>query len=198
MQGQNSTSFRLFLLIMCGLFGYSIYSKLELPAGYQFNFLLPINSLVPGKCTNLSVEIPRGFRALAQPENATIHEFIPVTDKNEQAWSRIITTQAFIGRGITASYLVEMGGKRLMQEPDAKIIYESAHDCGSYTTATMIISYLNTKLDRQEIAFLRYYSGPYDCSGFQYTIAVTAHKTEESVVQELKDFADKRTSLIKF
>lgn len=195
---QKISSFHLFLSLAWGLLlGYSIYGQLGIPTGYQA-ILLPVNNVVSaGKRINLSVEIPRGFRSLPQPENATIHEFIPITDKNVYAWSQIITTQAFIGRAIDAYHLLQMNKERMLQAPDAKVIAESAHDYGTYATAMMIISYVNPKQNRQEIALISYYSGPYDCSGFQYTIAMIDNKSEASVVKQLKDFADKRITLIK-
>ena len=189
-------SFFFFLVL-----GFSACCAIIIPQSYQANLLLPINTtLTPGKRVNLSVEVPRGFRALPQPENAMINEFIPVTDKDVYAWSQIIVTQVFVGRGISAQYLVGSMKERIIQKPDTnvKVLFESAHDYNTYTTASMIISYTNPDQNRREVMLARYYSGPYDCSGFHYTISLSGNKSEADAVEKLKEFAEKRTSLLKF
>ncbi len=202
MNTKKISFFHLFLFSFWALvLGFNASLAIIMPKSYQALLLLPINdTLTHGKCINLSLEVPRGFRSLPQPENATMYEFIPETDKDANVWSQIIVPQAFVGRGITAQYQTKLVKAGLMQRSDTngKVLFESAHDCGTYTTATLIISYTNPLQNRREVTLARYYSGPYDCSGFQYTIALSAQRSEEDAVEKLKEFANKKTSLVKF
>lgn len=51
---------------------------------------------------------------------------------------------------------------------------------------------------RKEIVFGIYYSGPYDCSGFQYAIALNAAMTEKMAQQKILNFIENNVSIITF
>lgn len=196
----NTKNFFSIVLLWTSIIGFNIHC-ISVPTSYQQTFLLPINGSAPqGKCLNLSVEIPKGFRALSSQVNSTINEFIPQTDKDVYAWSQIITTQVIIGRGISAQYLVSSLKERIAQIPgtQVQVVHESKREYTTYATATVIMAYTNVMQNRREIMLARYYSGPYDCSGFQYTIALSSHVVETDAIRQLKEFADKKSSLVNF
>lgn len=189
------------LLITLWSFILAFNASCTLPTFSQSTLLLPINGMSSaGKRINLAVEIPRGFRSLPQPAGATIQEFIPVTDKDAYAWSHIITTQVLVGRAMDAAYLIHSLKEHIthMADTKAKVLFEKIDTYSTYTRAQLIISYTNAAQNRREVMLACYYSGPKDCSGFQYAIAAPAHKSEADIMERLKDFADKKTSLVKY
>lgn len=162
----------------------------------SFVQLLPINvAKKDGERINLCVEIPEKFRAL-QDITAPFVEFIPEHD-DEYLWSTIITTQTIPGRRLNAITFIKNIKDPIMQAgKNVEIIEDSQEKADHYNTATLIMSYTHNK--RRELMFARYFSGPFDCSGFQYTVHRASEKSEEQVLKEIYDFVQNNTSLIKF
>lgn len=57
-------------------------------------------------------------------------------------------------------------------DPSAKILDESVVSADSYESRSVTIAYTSNK--RKEVMFAQYFAGPYDCSGFQYSIALNS------------------------
>ncbi|MCL4361779.1 hypothetical protein M1446_05490 [Candidatus Dependentiae bacterium] len=79
---------------------------------------------------------------------------------------------------------------------NVKVFEGTNQDLIPHDIVTLAIAYDNN--GRREVLFAKYLSGPYDCSGFQYTIVLKDKLTEEEALKQLKEFAGKQTSVIKF
>ena len=161
---------------------------------FQKEHLLPINHNLPDKQRiSLLVQIPAGYRHL-QPLTSPFQEYIPKAD-DEYTWSEIITTQAIIGRYLTAKYQINsLKDGFLRTGTDAEIITESFEDHPGYSTGFLeaIYSYQG----RREYCIAKYYSGPYDCVGYQYTIALSSFITKADAAKKVQDFM-KHTFVLK-
>lgn len=160
-------------------------------------FLLPINVALPEKKRiNLAIGIPSGYRKIQdiQNDNAVLYDFIPETD-DPSNWTEIITAQCYINSGFTAKSYINIVKNRIMENAhDIKIHNDIGQESKNYMTRVFCASY--THNNRREIIFARYYSGPYDCSGFQYTINMTT--TESSALEKIKKFESDHVSVFNF
>lgn len=164
----------------------------------QFTFSLPVNATLPlEKRIHLSVTIPKGFKSL-QPvkdvPNRTFNEFALTTSSNPYAWDEIITTQTMIDKRVSAKAFVKsLSADITSAEPSTRIISKSDINKKGYQESTIIMSY--THMGRKEVMFARYLSGPYDCSGFQYTIALSDKMSEAAAIEKIKSFVNSSTSI---
>ena len=159
--------------------------------------MYPINAALPkSQRINLLVNVPHGMRALQNPQG-TFVEFIPVTDKDEYKWSQIITLHTLIGQQIPAEKVIQSIKNGIQKDAQSVTVLVSSNQLRStHSEATIALSYVHNS--RRQVMFARYYSGPFDCSGFQYTAVVGANESEATVLKKLKDFAEKNTSLLNF
>ena len=88
---------------------------------------------------------------------------------------------SFIKKGVKA------GGSKV------SILEEKEEKNADYKSSTFAMSY-NLR-GRREVIFGKYFSGPYDCSGFQYTIALSDSLTESEALEEIKQFVEKNTGI---
>jgi len=49
---------------------------------------------------------------------------------------------------------------------------------------------------KKEVIFAKYYSGPYDCAGFQYTIRLSSTMSDEEALQKINDFVKNCVAII--
>ncbi len=191
-----------FCLAALGLF--SAETLPYIPKDYKVTFLLPINwgpsSTQQGSTANqcnLSVTIPEGYQAI-QPqsswENVSLIEFIP---KGETAdhWSETISIHKIIGKRLQADQIVDFLKKNIIantQQPK-ELFYKVSKE-PKYLFAKLGLSYIlkNTR----EVLVCRYYSGPSDCVGIQYTIRPKKEESTESVVKKIEHFFDTNTQLM--
>lgn len=163
-------------------------------------FLLPVNAALPVKSRiNLVVSIPEDFHSLVSIEkmmSANMVEFIPKTDKDINHWSEIITVFKFIGSGLKASYVRDHLINSFMRDAGTRVLESTQKDHGSYSEATVMMAYSDK--GRKEIILAKYYSGPYDCSGFQYAIALDKNMTEQKAREKIMAFATKKVMIINF
>lgn len=176
------------------------FSEQEKPAAnleqHKITFLLPISWSSDVQC-NLSVTIPPNFRSLipmSQWDQATMVEFIP-EGESENTWSEIITISKLIGQRISASQITQHLEKTLpTKSTNFKVIESSAVKEPLYVRATLEVSYNNA--GNHEILSCRYYSGPYDCAGIQYTIRPKAGQTDEQILDRIKAFFESNVQTI--
>ncbi len=176
----------------------------DFPKDYQIELLLPVNVVKSNAYNksrvNLLVSVPKDFCSvspLSVVMEANMAEFIPKIDKNVSSWSEIITTHKFIGKSLKASQVID-NLKRVLSRGDlsARVLESNNNECGNYSESMLLMTY--TDKGRREIVYGNYYSGPYDCSGFQYAIALNQNMTEEKAKHKIREFAKKNTDIIKF
>ncbi len=176
----------------------------DVPKEPKIELLLPINALKKYETTKyrvtLLVSIPANFCSVYPLEdivNADLNEFIPKTDKSVNSWSEIITTNKYIGTSIKAFQVTEHLKKNISQASlGAKILESNNNVYDKYSESSFLMTY--THKNCKKIVFGKYYSGPYDCVGFQYTIACNENMFEEKAKQKIDDFVKKSTRVFTF
>lgn len=149
---------------------------------------------------HLVVVIPQDFVSIIpieQAMKANMLEFIPKTDKSVDVWSEIITVQKFIDRSIVASELtnsIQQNIEKLAQE--VMILESTKQEHSNYCESFFMMTYVHR--GRKEILAGKYFSGPYDCPGVQYTIIITDTMTEEKAIDKIKKFMNENVNIIKF
>ena len=158
---------------------------------------LPINAVVSPKIF-LSIHIPHTFRMVGDDWSAHMNEYIPKSDAGPDAWSEIITTQIYLGQKWSARKVadaimnsIKSAGAGSDGSPVATL-EDSAEDNKDYSMASFALLYTNHKIDhkREEVVFAKYYSGPYDCIGFQYAIALSPEMTQAKAMEKIKAFVE--------
>lgn len=182
-----------------------ITSIVNLYANPNTSFILPINdSLKEGERLELTVNIPNGYKAL-QPKGKfktdKMAEFIPVSDSDPFKWSKIITVQTMPDSNIDASKLAESIAMKIAKSSPpgkAKLIGMETMDFKDYKAAWVMVNYQYGK--RNELLYALYYSGPKDCSGFQYSIALNKGISLKGAIKQIENFVnnDKNIKISKF
>ena len=159
---------------------------------------MPINAMVEPK-VQVIVEIPENFKSDQSMEDllkGPMNEYFPKTDKDVKNWTELITTHNHPGMGVTSKFLAGAIIKGITgSATNINILRNEQKDERNYCSSIFAIAY-NFK-NRREILFGHYLSGPLDCSGFQYAIALSDKMTEEAAFQKIKDYADKKVKLLK-
>ncbi|MCL4361783.1 hypothetical protein M1446_05510 [Candidatus Dependentiae bacterium] len=152
---------------------------------------LPVNL---GKSVLVAVIIPENFKMI-QSEPSPLMEFIPKTETPDK-WSHIISTQIFMGSNLTAEFM--MNHIKYVVVPNGvtniKLLEEFKENKDSYSVAYFAVAY--TKNGRREVLFAKYFSGPYDCSGIQYTIAIKDPMTDEAALKIMKEYIEKNVQIV--
>lgn len=168
-----------------------------IPEDYTFNYILPINWASDDRY-NLTVTIPQGFRALQSQSSwlkkeTPLIEFIP-KNETENNWTEIITINKYIGQGLSAETMIKnLKNTMLSNVENGKVKSENLTKEPSYIFGNLDITYdLN---GNHEIFGSRYYSGPYDTVGVQYTIRAKKDKEEEAL-KKIEDFFNENTRVI--
>lgn len=162
------------------------------------NISMPINVTPPaGDRIHLSVDIPQGYKCLQPTLNSAMLEFVPASDLDNPTWSEIITTMVYGGKKIQAKQFVNSIKNYVLQiDPSAKIIEENAQEEKAHIVATLKIKYKFN--NRIEIMHAQYFSGPYDCSGYQYSIALSNKMNEAAIVRKINKFVTNNVRMIQF
>lgn len=193
--------FTLFLFCspMCGAEGESQAAgatALEDPS-YERTFALPVNWSTTPKYA-MVVTIPRGFKSL-QPvsslaSSADSLEFIPEKD-DEKNWTEIITIFKYVGKNISAiKFIADFKKSMLDKVKDGKVWFESNTTKPSYEQSTLGLLY-NLE-NKHEVMGALYYSGPYDCSGVQYTIRPKPGQSDDDATKVIENFFKTNTEII--
>lgn len=161
--------------------------------------LLPINvASKEGTRLNLRVSIPNDYKVLGHEHsfmNTSMAEFIPVTD-DKDAWSRIITTHAVIGVCVAAQEMhTSLKNLFVNKNVGFQIIREKFTKNSRCESAQLLAKYIDH--GRNEILYSYYLSGPFDCSGYQYSVALT-DKTDLEAIVDIAKFTENNTSIVEF
>ncbi len=190
-------------------------SKLSsMPVDAKRVLILPINITSSAKNkTHLVIQIPKDYKCLQDDTLASVQEFIPTSDTDTFKWSKILTTELIVGQRLSARerialtkqfFLLLADEKVTVKMKDSgpndkasevKIITEENRDLGTHQQASATISY--TVNGRSEIMFLSFFSGPYDCAGFSYSIALDSKTTVADATKAYQDFIKNNVEIIK-
>lgn len=156
--------------------------------------LFPVNHSVLPKIT-LSITVPPTFRFMGNDLREARKFFIPKTDSNPNMWSRIINTQVSIGSKQQASALRNTYMNHIANNAQfLTILNENNNEYGFYSALTNTI-YMDFN-NRQAIQYTAWYSGPYDCCYFTYTIALSESMTQEKALHEINDFVAQHVKIV--
>ena len=110
--------------------------------------------------------------------------------------SQIITINKYIGQGLSAEHLVRnLKSGMLSKVENGKVWKDALTKETSYIFANLGIAYdLNGK---HEVFGARYYSGPYDTVGVQYTIRPKKGQSDAEVTKKIESFFDANAQVIK-
>lgn len=172
----------LILLITTGANGYSLS--------------LPVNACrKDGEKIHLIIEILNTFKPLNNPQNP-ITQFIPKSE-TPQNWSQNITTSTCIGKKESAeSAIINLKKLFLTNDTSATVIREEYKKENGFSLASLIITC--TLNNRREVLFAKYYSGPFDCSGFIYSVVLNDEINLDNALKKINDFESNRTKIINF
>jgi len=164
------------------------------------SMLLPINAALPaGKRANLLVEVPQGFKCLQSNLMSPVLEFIPKDENDLFKWSETISTQIFLGRRSQSKVIIDLIKNKFFQKTkNVQVLEISSEDHGTYNEASMLISYTSIENGRSELLFVKYYSGPYDASGLQYSIALNDVMTQDKAIEKIREFLADKVKVINF
>ena len=166
---------------------------------YQLCFLYPINATRPdGERLSLSIILPRDFRSIPQPPISPLNEFIPKSDTDVNNWSEIITPVTHVGKRVSAPSLINLIKQGILKD-GGKVIEDQIQHYNDYSTATLIMVYTDENhKNRREVAYAKFFSGPFDCAGLNYAIALSKDVTEADAIKKIKQYVEANTALIKF
>lgn len=130
--------------------------------------IMPVNWLQKEQI-NLLVQIPKTFKSVQPIDFRPMREFILQTDIDADHWSEIITTNLYTGRKLPAANIVTLIRNGISSTAtDIHLIEFNTTSHGHYDSAELIMAY--THHARREFVHARYFSGPADCSGAQYSV----------------------------
>jgi hypothetical protein len=156
----------------------------------KYIFSLPVNATISPKVI-ARITIPNNFRPLQDISVITkgqILEFIPISDTDEYNWTEIITVQLLLGKHIRAQDFTKLLKKNISKHgSNAEVLADRLDKTRSHSSSTLIMKYSINK--RYEILIAKYISGPYDCTGIQYSVLISKDVFEDEV--KLKEQLEK-------
>lgn len=167
-----------------------------------FDFFLPVNVLSETKeKTKLAVKVPDTFKPVADyTKGQTLDmllEFIPLTDKSVNDWSKIITIKSYPGLALKSNkeYLdtIVEGFKQNATKSD--VLEGDDKKQEGFEEGYRLIAY--TYNNRDEMVYIYTASGPKDTAMVQYAIKVNSPSEIEKVKTELKEFITNNVTKVK-
>lgn len=166
----------------------------------DFTLLMPINVANDNKI-NLMIKIPPHFRSLQSLQDVTagkasLIEFVPEKD-GDYNWTQIITVHPLIGKQIKASQITQsVRDNSLKEVKQIEILENQTTSEKGYEKSCLAMDYELNR--RHEMVYMCYYSGPYDCTGLQYTVLWPANTmlTKTDMLNKLKDFFKQQSQVI--
>ena len=165
---------------------------------YRQAVVLPINVAHNAALrTRLVVYIPEDFRAvytLKEAKQIGMQEYFPKKDGDVTSWTEIITTTVYISKRISAQRMIECLKRAILgSDPKAALISEDSVEHKDYFEGSFMATY--TDKGRKEVVYMKYYSGPYDCVGFQYAIALDKNMTLKKAKKKIDAFVQSNTAV---
>ena len=157
---------------------------------------LPINATLPeGKRSHLIVEIPENFKPLTDITSSFV-TFVP-SNEDVKNLSKVITTHILLNQRVAAEQVIAQFKTEIeKKDPQAEIIAESSNKGEGYESKILLIAYLLQ--EKGKLLLASYFSGPCDCSGFQYTVAITNSVDKNAARAELEKFEKEKIKVINF
>jgi hypothetical protein len=186
----------LFLFVL--LISNAVHAK-ELPDGITLS--LPVNAMSKPK-VHMIFSSPKEFHADDKSVNAffsgqsPILEFVP---KNETVynWSKIFTANLIINTSISSQKIVNSIVNNIATTGQVKT-YHKIFDTKSYRNYSVSTAAIQYSFNgRNEILYMRYFSGPADVSGIQYTEVLQKPLTGEQFRAKISKIEEKFDSMIK-
>ncbi len=164
---------------------------------HNITLLYPINAMLRvGERLNLKVDISKDFHVIEGNPMGDYVEFVPKTE-TKTCWTQNITLQTLVGNRISAKQAVERVKQIFSNDFSyTKVLEESVNHFDTYSHAYAYVLYSNGS--EQAIVLINYYSGPFDCSGMQYSIEILNNQTADQVLENLKEFSKNNVAIIKF
>ncbi|MBX3487411.1 MAG: hypothetical protein KF798_05880 [Candidatus Paracaedibacteraceae bacterium] len=163
------------------------------PVNHMTTPKISLSITIPGTYTRISVHTGEPIDILSNEKDTSICEFIP---QGEMAASRseIITTQLIVGKSLTAKNMVDGLRKNLSLYCNGEVLSQSVTELKSYQTSELAMVHMyNCK---REVVYVRYFSGPYDCTGIQFAKVIKNDENPADVAKELKTSVDRICSVI--
>ncbi len=164
----------------------------------QMTFILPIN-WSGGQNYNLVITIPEGYRSLQShtewmDNKIPIIEFIP-KNEGEDLWTEIITINKSIGQKVSATNMTNyLKNAMIKKVENGRVWKDEVSTQPAYMFASLGLFYNLNKV--REVFGSRYYSGPYDCAGIQYTIRPRKDQTDQMTAVKIENFFNTNTKII--
>lgn len=145
--------------------------------------LMPVCiSASDNQAVNLLVQIPEQFRSIQPIDLRLCKEFISRTDHDENNWSEIITTQTYPGSRIPATEIIDSVQRGIQACATDVHVFENKKISFAKVNSALLRMVYKTR-GRQELLYAYYFSGPYDCSGVQYSINLQNTSIEEATLK---------------
>ena len=181
--------FKLIMLFIC-LFGVKDSFAME---GKRITLLLPVNHVLPAENrVTLAVTVPAHYKSLNNLRSAKV-EFIPQSDSNPHKWSEIITTHLLVGSKIAAGDFLK-NLREVIIKHDGVVLDSTGKEDPHYNLKKIAMVYHDK--DRRELLYAQYASGPYDCVGVQYAIALTDQIDIVAALAKAEEFMKNHVQLI--
>lgn len=157
---------------------------------------MPVNHLLTSKkAVDMVVKIPDNFKKLSESmSSAGKLEFILRSDANPKQWSELITAHMFIGKKCTAAKLLQEIRSIFVDKYKGVVLDATAQPGDSYNSRKLALVY--TVNNRRELLFAHYASGPCDCSGVQYSIALNTQMDEAKALAKAEEFMKNNVHII--
>ena len=142
------------------------------------------------------LSIPKDYKSVQDPSTwskSTLIEFIPASEKI-QNYSEIISVMNYKGQRIAAGQFTEHLKKAISSQANFSVLLNEKKDKKDYQEALLIMKYRCQ--GRDEVLGMRYLSGPYDCSGVQYTIRLNQAMNEQQAVEKITNFLNQNAVVI--
>lgn len=165
------------------------YAPLTLES-FQANPLLPLNWTVTPKL-NLEVTIPQTFTPIPSYTNWLLEDvssigFVP-NGENNSNWTEIISINKFVGQQVQIALLMMLLKKEItIKTTNFKTLNETSKVESNYAYGGFIMSY--DLEDKHEVMGIRYYAGPFECVGVQYTIRPQSGQTDAASAEKIEQF----------
>lgn len=158
---------------------------------------MPVNHLLTSKkVVDMVVNIPESFKKLSEimSSNGAKLEFILRTDADPKQWSELITAHMIIGQKVSAAKLLQEIRSIFVDKYKGNVLEAATEPGDSYTSRKLAIVYSIN--NRRELLYAQYASGPSDCTGVQYAIALNAQIDLAQALSKAEEFMKKNVRII--